>query len=174
MDQITVQAPFELAPVDGIPVIVRTGVGTDSVREFTADSVPILPAAPGIFEYAPAGDLIAVAVRSDGSYVSPSNPARKGETIWLFATGLGPILPSVETNQPGVPGQVPFFRPVVNVGGMGAGGVTASYAENLIGIFVVSFMVPAEAPSGAGVELTLSMAEGDRMFTGKPSRLPVE
>jgi hypothetical protein len=85
------------------------------------------------------------------------------------------VLPVVKTNQPGVPGQAPFFRPVVNLGGSEADVVSAEYAKNLIGVFVVTFQVPPDAAIRPDVPLELSVVEdGTRVYTSPPSRLPVE
>jgi len=147
-EQANVQAPFELAPGD-VLVTVRSGAGTSNVILNSIGSVPVVNALPGIFTWDPGSGTVAVAQRPDGSYISPSNPAHPGEVVRVYVTGLGPVIPTVATNQPGVPGQVPFFTPTVQLGGVGMGGVTAEYAENLIGIFVVSFQVPAGQASGS-------------------------
>jgi uncharacterized protein (TIGR03437 family) len=172
--QVTVQVPFELAPA-AVSVVVRTGLGTDDPLETVVDGVQILSAAPGIFEQTMDGSRIALLLRTDGTPVSPASPARKGESLRLLATGLGPVLPEARTNQVGVPGQVPFFRPQVQVGDREAEVITAEYAKNLIGVFVVTFRVPADAPGGAQVPLLLKMVESEtKVHPGAPSRLPVE
>jgi uncharacterized protein (TIGR03437 family) len=172
--RITVQAPFELAP-GTITVVVRTGLGTAEAREQVAGGVPILPAFPGIFEQELAGGRIAVALRQDGTPVSAADPARRGETLRILATGLGPVLPTVKTNQPGVPGQAPFFRPVLKLDGREVERVTAEYAKNLIGVFVVTFEVPEDAAAGPDVPLLLDVVEGSGdVHVGVPSRIPVQ
>jgi uncharacterized protein (TIGR03437 family) len=100
---------------------------------------------------------VAVAVKDDGSLISSSNPAHPGDTIHVYTTGLGPVLPHVSTNQPGVPGQIPYFTPLVSLGATQMGGVTADYAENMIGIFVVSFQIPSDQAAGATVPLKVSV-----------------
>jgi uncharacterized protein (TIGR03437 family) len=172
--RITVQAPFELAP-GAVTVVVRTGVGTLEARETVIGGVPILPAFPGIFEQGTGAERMAVALRVDGTPVTAAGPARKGDTLRILATGLGPVLPAVKTNQPGVPGQVPFFRPVLKLGGREVEGVTAEYGKNLIGVFVVTFQVPADAAAGPDVPLELSVVEGEaKVYAGPPSRLAIE
>jgi uncharacterized protein (TIGR03437 family) len=161
-EQANVQAPFELAP-GNISVIVRYNAGTASKTEFGVSGVPVLNAAPGIFEYMPdASTKAAVAVKADGSIVSPSNAAHPGDVLRVYVTGLGPVLPHVATNQQGFPGQVPFFAPTVSLGDTALTGVTAEYAENMIGIFVVTFQIPSGQAAGAATPLKIGVIKDDK------------
>ncbi len=177
-EQVNVQAPFELAPAT-IAVMVRTGVGTPLEMTTFVDGVKITNALPGIFEYNVSSTTrAAVALRPDGTVVSPTNQARRGEVIRVFTTGLGPVLPvgnvPVKTNQPGYPGQMPFFTTSVQLGGSGAPGVTAEYAQNLIGVFIVTFQVPNDAQTGAAVPLTVSVVtDNGTTVTSKASSIPI-
>ena len=147
-EQANVQVPFELAPAT-ITVTVRYNAGTSNKLEFTTDGVQIQNAAPGIFEYmADSSTKLAVAVKDDGSLIGPSNPAHPGDTVHVYTTGLGPVLPHVGTNQLGVAGEAPYFTPTATLGGTQMGGVTAAYSEGMIGIFVVSFQIPSDQVVG--------------------------
>lgn len=177
-EQINVQAPFELAPAT-ITAMVTTGIGTAAEMNTFVDGVQISNALPGIFEYDVSSSArAAVALRPDGTVVSPSNQARRGEVIRVFTTGLGPVLPvgdvPVKTNQPGYPGQKPFFVTSVQLGGSGAPGVTAEYAQNLIGVFIVTFQVPADAQTGAAVPLIVSvLKDNGQTVSSKASSIPI-
>jgi len=160
-EQANVQAPFELAPVvppPGISVTVRSGAGTANPVETTIDGVAVANAQPGIFEYLAGSQKVAVAVRvSDGSYIGPGNAAHPGDEIRVYVTGMGPVQPWVPTNRPGVGGQGMYFTPLVTLGGTPMGGVRAEYAENMIGIFVITFQIPSDQPTGAAVPLTVGV-----------------
>jgi uncharacterized protein (TIGR03437 family) len=172
-EQVNVQVPFELAPAD-IAVTVRTGAGTSSQIEATIQNIRIVNANPGVFQYQTGGRTLAVAVRPNGTVVSPANPARKGETLRIFATGLGPVLPWVGTNQLGTPGQRPFFAVVVALGGSGVSGIVAAYAENQVGLFTVDFPVPESAPSG-DVQLRLDViTDQNQTVTGNTVTIPIQ
>ncbi len=168
--QVNVQAPFELAPAR-ITVMVRTGIGAPSEKTIFVNDVQITNAQPGIFEYS---TQAAVALRPDGSVVSPANRARRGEAIRIFTTGLGPVLPAVKTNQPGYRGQKPFFATSVQLGGSGAPGVTAEYAQNQIGVFIVTFQVPADALIGDAVPLVVAVVtDKSERVDSRASSIPI-
>jgi uncharacterized protein (TIGR03437 family) len=176
-EQVNVQAPFELAPAT-ITAMVRTGIGTAMEMTTFVDGVKITNAQPGIFEYnVTSSTRAAVALRPDGTVVSPTNKAKRGEVVRLFTTGLGPVLPvgdvAVKTNQPGYPGQKPFFITSVQLGGSGAPGVTAEYAQNLIGVFIVTFQVPADAQLGDAVPLVVSVMADGQNVSSRASSIPI-
>jgi uncharacterized protein (TIGR03437 family) len=176
-EQVNVQVPFELAPAT-ITVLVKTGIGTAEVDTYVPN-VTVSAALPGIFEYnVDANTRIAIAQRPDGTIVSPTNPAKAGETIRLFVTGIGWVLDSerkqVQTNQPGYPGQLPWdVTTSVTLNNAGVSGVTAEYAQNLIGVFAVSFQVPAQNGS-ATVPIFVSVTPlGQPTINSLVSHIPV-
>lgn len=68
---------------------VRSGVVT----------MPVLPSRPGIFTQDGAGRGQGAILNEDGSLNSPSNPARRGSLISIFATGGGEAAPGVVDGQ---------------------------------------------------------------------------
>jgi uncharacterized protein (TIGR03437 family) len=84
-----------------------------------------------------------------------THPAKAGDTLTLWAIGLGPTSPSVATGQP-APSIEPFARltstPVVTFGG-GIGGATANplfagLSPTYAGLYQVNVTIPANAPKG--------------------------
>ena len=55
-------------------------------------NVTLAPAAPGLFQL---NAQDAVAVRPDSSVISPDSPARPGDIVILYATGLGQTVPPI-------------------------------------------------------------------------------
>jgi len=158
--QITVQVPCEVTPSSGVSVAVTVGTAPpDTV------SVPVLAASPGIFETTMSdGVSRAVIVRQDGSFVSLANPARRGETVRAYATGLGVTSPTVGTNAIAIPGadaivQGILIMGVINTIGQ-AEGVrvsTARVAPDLIGVFEIPFQVPSDAATGNNVSFSIGV-----------------
>jgi len=115
----------------------------------------------------PAGPTI---FHSDFGMVTSDRPARPGETLIAFATGLGPVLPSVNPGDP-FPGS-PFVTVTSPVEVIVDG--SASPAINQIGVpgttdtYRVDFRVP-EGTSAGVVPIQLSAA----WIKGTPVRIPV-
>jgi uncharacterized protein (TIGR03437 family) len=176
-EQANLQAPLEMGPPSA-GVLVKYAAGTPSENDFFVGGVPVLVASPGIFEYFenPA-TKIAVAIKADGSVISATNPAHPGDTIQVYATGLGPVLPTkMATNTPGVAGQKVYFTPTVSLGGTNVGGVTATYAENAIGIYLVQFQIPSGQTAG-NISLVVGVISdqhtGNTPFSSQTSQIPI-
>lgn len=169
VEQVTVQAPWELGP-GTVPVRVTVDGGETLVND-----VRVLYAQPGIFETLDAaGRRHAVVVRPDGTFVTRANPARRGEILRMYATGLGPVLPVAQTNQPGV-GQAVYLPVIVGVNNAGVRVVSAEYARNMIGVYVVEFEVPAGMPAGDAIPLDLVVELPDGRKAQAPgSRIAIQ
>ncbi len=144
VQQINVQVPYELAGASVASVTVTiTGGGSATVN------VNLQPLAPGVFETAQFGiNHQAVAIRPDGSYVSPNNPARRGEVIIIFLTGMGQTTPVSGTNDAGVPNQNVAARVVVGLNNAGVPLVSAQTVVGLVGVYAVALQVPNDTATG--------------------------
>ncbi|MDQ2899053.1 MAG: Ig-like domain-containing protein [Acidobacteriota bacterium] len=168
---VTVQVPFEVAPGAANVMLTVNGVATTL-------GVTIQTYSPGIFEWVMADNVKrAVVVRPDGSVVNTNNPARRNETLRMFATGLGVVAPQVSTNQFDSIDMDPMVVAPVIVG-VANGGVqviSATYARNLLGVYEVRFVIPDGTPSGANVPFAIAVqdANGNLIF-GQPSAIPVQ
>ncbi len=142
-DQVSVQVPFEVQP--GPAVTLEVSVANEGSASV---NVLVKPLAPGVFTSSYGGKNYAVAVRPDGSYVSPTNPAQRGEDIQLYVTGLGQATPAIEDGAAGVANQ-PIIAPmVIGLNGSGVPLISAVYGPGLIGVYVVTLHVPADTQTG--------------------------
>jgi uncharacterized protein (TIGR03437 family) len=159
-EQITVQVPCEVTPSSSVTVAVTVGAAPTATV-----SVPVLAASPGIFETTMSdGVSRAVAVRPDGSWVTLANPARRGEIVRAYATGLGVTAPTVGTNATAIPGtdaivQGALIMGVTNTAGQGEGVrvLTARVAPDLIGVFEIPFLMPMDAATGSNVSFSIGV-----------------
>jgi uncharacterized protein (TIGR03437 family) len=133
---------LEVQPGPAVALVVSVASGTATI------SVPVKPFAPGIFTSIYSGKTYAVAVRPDGSQVSPTNPAQRGENIQLYVTGLGQATPAIATGAVGVADQVMVAPLVVGLNNGGVPLISAVYGPGLIGIYVVTLQVPADTQTG--------------------------
>ncbi|HUA62693.1 MAG TPA: SBBP repeat-containing protein [Verrucomicrobiae bacterium] len=78
-----------------VPADIAMGVATVQVASGGASSnsvlVPVASAAPGVFSADGSGLGQGYILNADGSRNSPSNPAKEGDAITIFATGVGPV-----------------------------------------------------------------------------------
>jgi len=172
VEQLTFQVPCETATASSVPVTVNVGGGSATVN------LPVQAATPGIFQTVMSdGTARAVAFRPDGTFVSLQNPARRGETIRVYVTGMGPAVPAVTT------GALPFAggdamilgQVIVGVNNSGARLISARVSPNLIGVSEIAFQVPADAPTGNDVVLSVAVnapSDGQTRFSNG-SKLPI-
>jgi protocatechuate 3,4-dioxygenase beta subunit len=174
-EYVVVQAPADLPLVD---TMVTVQAGGSAVGQSTA---PATPASPGIFTK-PMSDSVkrAVLQRPDGTYVSLENPAQAGERLQAFVTGLGrPVTASgiaLNTNQFGIAGDdAPPPNPVtIAVAGEVLQPVSAIYATDMIGVYVITFDVPGDAPSGSDTAFTVTTTLPDQSVLADSTTLPIQ
>ena len=168
-DQVAVQVPFETQPGAASVVINAAGGGSATVTE------PVLPYAPGIFQATVGGQLIAVAVRPDGSYVSPSNPAHAGEVIEVFVTGLGQVSPATATGNAGVPGQSVVGSVVVGLNNGGVPLISAVYAQGMVGVYILTMQVPIDTLTGPAQPLgVVAFDAAGNAYFAQGSVIPIQ
>jgi len=120
-------------------------------RASNAISLPVAASAPGVFTANASGKGNGAILNQNGSSNSPTNPAKKGSTIVLFATGEG------QTNPPGVDGKIagavlpkPLLPVSATIGGANAVVQYAGAAPGLVaGVVQVNVVVPTNIASGA-------------------------
>jgi len=145
---VTIQVPFEV-PAGTVPVNVAVN-GGGSTNAF----VMVLPVSPGLFESVSTdGRRRVVALRPNGTVVTPANPAARGENLRVYATGLGAVSPNVPTGSFSPAGSDPTVTSslVAGINNNGVPIVQAIYARNLIGVEELTITVPTDAvafPSG--------------------------
>jgi uncharacterized protein (TIGR03437 family) len=178
-EQLTFQVPCETALGTSVPITFNVGGGPATIN------FPVVAASPGIFETVMSdGIRRAVVVRPDGTFVSLQNPARRGENVRVFVTGLGPTSPAMVTGSVPVLGadSLALAQVIVGVNNGGTPVVTARVSPNLIGVYEVTFQVLSDALTGSDVVLSVAVnAPGEFKADGTPltrysngSKLPVQ
>jgi uncharacterized protein (TIGR03437 family) len=126
------------------------------------------------------GTKRAVLRRPDGSKVSLENPALPGERLQAFVTGLGrPVTASgiaIGTNQTGIAGDdaSPPNPVSVNIAGSDLQPVSAIYATDMIGVYVITFDVPADAPAGTDISFSVSTVLPDQSVAVDSTTIPIQ
>ena len=143
-EQINIQVPF------GVPAGVATVVIEKDGLTITVEGVLILSVQPGIFEFPLDGNLFAAALDVNFNLITPSNPARPGDIVQLFLTGLGVLNPAVGTNNPGPASPLPrvVVETIVGLDDAGMENLGAFYAPGLLMVYQINFRVAVNAQSG--------------------------
>jgi uncharacterized protein (TIGR03437 family) len=179
-ESVTVQVPCEVTP-GSVPVTVAVVNGGS-----TTVTVNVLPISPGLFQTTMSdGKMRAVSVRPDGTFVSLENPARRGEIIRMYATGLGQTTPALVTGQ-----TVPLIadasgnltpedlnvnaQVVIGVNNAGVRVVSARYAYGMVGVYEVQFEVPADTATGNDAPFAIAVYQGTNLLFGNPSAIPIQ
>ena len=162
--QINAQFPVELAGLDNALIQVEVDRTSQKLTS-EAVSVAVGPVSPGIFTYDQSGSgpgailrnrdfsLICPAGRTD----CPTNRAQRGEAIAIYLTGVGQVQgpwASGETSEEPSP---TLATPVVAIGGIETPVLFSGLATGFVGLYQVNVAVPADAPFGEEVPLSLTL-----------------
>ena len=142
--QLSAIVPYETAPGVAEIRVSRNGVLSNRITAFVNHT------APGVFAVPPTGLGYAAALHPDYSLVTPQNPARPGETIAVYLTGLGAVSPTVAN---GAAGPVsPLAQTVesldVRVGGQSAKIAFSGLAPLLRGLYQLNITIPSTVTAG--------------------------
>jgi uncharacterized protein (TIGR03437 family) len=161
--QVNVQVPWELEGQTFAQVKVTINYSYGNVV-----AVPIASFAPAFFEGS-AG--VVAALDLNYQVIGASNPAVRGQSISLFANGLGPV-----TNTPasGDPASSTLLSkttsaPTVTIGGVSAPVLFSGLAPGFAGLYQMNVTVPASI--GAGPQ-TVTLSIGGQV--AKASRITVQ
>ena len=144
--QINAQVPWELKGNKTVNVRVVNGnlPSNTAVTSFAEGS-------PGIFLLPET--TTAIVSHADGSLVSTANPAKRGEVLILYATGLGPVTntPASGAAGPGGPLAILIANSVVQIGDKFATVHFAGLAPGFVALYQMNIQVPSDAPVGDAV-----------------------
>jgi uncharacterized protein (TIGR03437 family) len=170
-ESVSVQVPFE-TNAGTASVTVRTATGSPA----TVNDVSVLPAKPGVFMFRDVSERIyAVATRPDGSYVTSANPARRGETILIYATGLGQTTPPTATNRVSQADQAVSAELVAGINNQPVRVVSAKLLPGAIGVYEIAVEIPQDTPAGPDQPVTLAVRGIDgSLVSANNTALPVQ
>jgi len=124
--QISAQVPFEItSPVAQIQV-VNSGSLSNAVTEFVYQTLP------GVFTEPPGGLGLGAVLHANFELVTEQNPAKVGETVLVYATGLGTVFPTVADGAAAPLSSLSRTSNVITayIGGAKAGGAPAPSGAN--------------------------------------------
>jgi uncharacterized protein (TIGR03437 family) len=158
--QINFQVPCEM-PLNGSVTMTVNNSGAAS----TAQSVTLAPYAPGVFTYArTSASTDPIIVHVDNLLVTPGNPAKAGEILVVWATGVGNLsqLPATGAASPSSPPATAVNLPTVTVGGAAVSVQFAGLTPGSVGLVQINIQLPSTLPAGSSLPLLV-------IFPGAPS-----
>lgn len=167
--QIDAQLPPELR-VGRITLTVRsTRLGVASA----GTQIQLRATSPGIFSV-DLNDQARAALfhAADATLVTPDYPADRDEQLILFATGLGPVSPSVPAGQAGSgdPDSVSTtVNPVaVTIGGHPYDVIWSGLAPGRVGVYEIAIYVPGSRVTGDDLPVVVSAGGNSSTSTSAP------
>jgi uncharacterized protein (TIGR03437 family) len=168
-NQVDIQVPTYFNNGQVTVQVIRNGQPGNKVSA-TIDSL-----APRLFTLkqlaaAPDGNSFGVVINSDGTYALPANnplgghPAHRGDIVTIYALGLGPVSPNVNTGD-AAPSVEPLARatnPVQVTYGAGSPAAStlaatfAGLAPTFAGLYQINVLVPVTASTG-NVPITINV-----------------
>jgi uncharacterized protein (TIGR03437 family) len=147
--QINAQMPFGIS--GQVQVRVRTPAGLSAPA-----TVTMVASAPRLFTKTMDGKGEPILVHNaDWSLVSAASPARPGEYLILFLTGLGAVSPAIPAGQAGGDSgkygplnQLPAGAVTIDFGGKQAAILFAGLAPGWVGLYQINFQAPTDLPPG--------------------------
>jgi uncharacterized protein (TIGR03437 family) len=145
--RIQAQAPFELPAGSDVSVQVRRGDSLSASRMVSVGAV-----SPGIFIVDQASNAGAVLHAEDYLPVSSDAPARPGEFLLIYCTGLGPLRVAVGSGEsaPRVPALTETLHfPSVTIAGLSANVINSGLVPGFVGLYQIEVQAPPGMPAGA-------------------------
>jgi len=152
--QLNLQVPWELQGQSTTMVTVTANSITSAPQ-----SIPVGAVAPGIFSLgAPQGGQGAIVNRA-GMVVDANSPAHAGDSIEIYATGLGAVTNTPQTGATAVANPLSYVStyPTVTIGSVSAPVSFAGLAPGFIGLYQVNVQVPQGVAAGDAVPVMLSI-----------------
>jgi uncharacterized protein (TIGR03437 family) len=137
--QINAMVPFGIAPGTH-NLQVRSAFGS------AQQPVAVSAVAPAIFLLG--NPPVGAVVNQDGTLNAPNNPARRGQVVVVYATGLGAVTKQGQVSNTATPVTL-----VLN--GQELAAAFAGLAPGSAGEYQVNVLIPATTPPGLGISLTL-------------------
>src|SRR5262249_45706292 len=135
----------------GLTGATATIVATVNGTKSNSIDVSLSASAPGIFSLSQNGLGDGAILHANFGVVNASSPAREGETVLVFLTGLGAVTPSVADGA-AAPGAEPLARVTgplrVTVGGVPANVSYQGLAPALAGLYQLNVQIPSGLGAG--------------------------
>jgi uncharacterized protein (TIGR03437 family) len=162
--QINVQIPYDAPLGDATLTVVANGQKGNTV------SLNIQPTAPALLPYQGGPYVIAQTASGGFEGYSPSAPAHAGDTLVLYAVGLGATSPSVAAGTASPSGPLANVTPTpticfgapnpINPTALCTTPQFAGLTPTYFGLYQLNFVIPQNAPKGDATAIFIQAGDG--------------
>jgi uncharacterized protein (TIGR03437 family) len=154
-NQLNVLVPYSTTGTTASIVVNNNGTRS------TAVDIPLAKTAPGIFTIPSGGTGPGAILHADYTLVNGAKPARRGETVLLYMTGLGAVLPTVRDGAaaPASPLAIVFSTVNVYIGGQPANVLFKGLAPFFAGLYQLNITIPTLSATGLAVPLAIDTGD---------------
>ncbi len=153
--QVNAQVPFDLPAHSATQLVVKVG------NSFTVpETINLAASQPGVFTINQSGSGPGAILDAKFVLVSAQNPAKPGDVIQVFATGLGQTNPVARSGErsPSSPPATVVKTVTATVDGINAPVHFAGLAPGFVGLYQVNVQIPAGVKNG---EVSLVLKQED-------------
>lgn len=149
--QINFQNPFESSLLSADILVERDGVLSNPFE------AAVDPDVPRFFTFTLNEQLEPVVTHADGSIVTPASPAKPGEVLIAYLTGMGNLLNPPATGAPatGDPLTTTAVLPTVVVDGVEVLADFSGWSPGYVGLIQVNFPMPLDLSPGTRVTIEI-------------------
>ena len=153
--QINAQIPFDVPIGEPFLILALNGSAVS-----TPVALTIAAAAPAVFSKDQSGTGQGVIVDVNNDLVQPGNPAKAGDIVVIYCTGLGAVNPPVAAGSAALASPLSkTMNPVtVTIGGNPASVQFAGLTPGYAGLYQVNAVVPVGVTPGDAVAVQLQVA----------------
>jgi uncharacterized protein (TIGR03437 family) len=154
-NQLNVLVPYSVTGTTATLVAINNGKSSNSV------AIPLSTTAPGVFTQNSSGTGLGAILHANNTLVTSSSPAKKGETVSIYLTGLGAVSPSVSDGTAGLSSPLSKVTETVKVtiGNASATVLYAGLAPGLPGLYQINVTVPTSLTGSGNIGLAVQTPE---------------
>jgi uncharacterized protein (TIGR03437 family) len=147
--QIQAQVPFSAQPWSTVPIVVNSNGILSTPQNYL-----IAPVQPAVFD----ANGVAAAVDSQNRAITADNPAHIGQTLRIFANGLGAVDPAVPSGAAAPASSTVTNRLNVSIGGVEVPVVYQGLAAGYVGLYEIRVVLTSSVPTGDAVPIIIRQA----------------